>query len=101
MGQKVISDGIPAVPLNRKFSESVPNPSVEEKTTRNYVPWNNKKQTLGIPFRTLQQKTKQLGSPFRGTKIEANSWNSVLNHSAKEKQLRTKSGSGSLRQFSN
>jgi hypothetical protein len=58
-----------------------------------------KKQTFGIPFRALQRKTKQLGILFRGTKIEANSRNSVPNHSAEEKQLGTKSGS--LSQFSN
>jgi hypothetical protein len=28
-------------------------------------------ETLGIPFRTLPRKRKQLGIPFRGTKIEA------------------------------
>ncbi len=36
----VISDGILAVPRNRNFQYSVPNPSAEEKTTRNSVPWN-------------------------------------------------------------
>jgi hypothetical protein len=32
---------------------------------------------------------KQLGIPFRGTKIEENSWNSLTNPSAEEKQLGT------------
>ncbi len=36
--QMVISDGIPAVPRNRKPRNSIPNPSAEEKTTRNSVP---------------------------------------------------------------
>ncbi len=35
--QLVISDGIPAVPRNRNSRNSVPNPSAEEKTTRNSV----------------------------------------------------------------
>jgi hypothetical protein len=36
--QMVISDGIPVVPRKRKSRNSVPNPSAEEKTTRNSVP---------------------------------------------------------------
>jgi hypothetical protein len=42
-------------------------------------------KTLGIPFRTIPQKRKQLGIPCRGTKIEENNWNSVPNHSTEEK----------------
>jgi hypothetical protein len=42
---------------------------------------------LGISFRTLPRKRKQLGIPFRETKIEANSRNSLPNPSAEEKQL--------------
>jgi hypothetical protein len=61
----VISDGIPAVPRNRKHS--------------------------GIPFRTLPRKRKQLGIPFRGIKIEANSRNFVPNLSAEEKITRNNS----------
>jgi hypothetical protein len=34
-------------------------------------------ENLGIPFRTLLRKRKQLGIPFRGPKIEINSHNSV------------------------
>jgi hypothetical protein len=44
-------------------------------------------ENLGIPFRTLPRRRKQLGIPFRGTKIEANSHNFVPNLSAEEKQL--------------
>jgi hypothetical protein len=34
----------------------VPNHSTEEKSTRNSVPWNKKKkQTLGIPFRSMSR----------------------------------------------
>jgi hypothetical protein len=60
MEQRDISDGIPAIPQNRKSRNSVPNTSTEEKTTR------------------------------RGTKIEADSRNSVPNHSAEEKTSRNK-----------
>ncbi len=92
--QRVISVGIPAVPRNRKSRNSVPNPSAEEKRTRNSVPLNKKqKQSLEFPFRSLQRKRKQLGIPFRGTNIEANSRNSVPNHSAEKKLLRTRRGS--------
>jgi hypothetical protein len=87
-GTMVISDGIPAVPRNRKLRNSVPNRSAEQKTTRNSVLWNKNrskllefpsepfrgrettrnsvpriekyKQTLGIPFRTITRKRKQL-----------------------------------------
>jgi hypothetical protein len=42
----VISDGIPTVPRNRNSRNSVPNPSAEENTTRNFVPWNWKRSKL-------------------------------------------------------
>jgi hypothetical protein len=42
----VISDGIPAVPRNRKPRNSGPNPSAEEKTTRNSVPLNKNRSEL-------------------------------------------------------
>ncbi len=45
-------------------------------------------KTLGIPFRTIPQKRKQLGIPCCGTKIEENNWNSVPNHSTEEKTTR-------------
>jgi hypothetical protein len=35
------------------------------------VPWNKKKQTLGILFRTIPRKRKQLGIPFRVEKNAA------------------------------
>jgi hypothetical protein len=88
-----ISDGIPAVPRKKNSRNSVPNPSAEEKTTWNSIPLNKnisklsefpserfsgreknsefrsveqkKKNTLGIPFRTLPRKRKKLGIPFR------------------------------------
>jgi hypothetical protein len=44
-------------------------------------------QTLGIPFRTIPRKRKQLGIPFCGTKIEANSWNPGPKHFAGENTL--------------
>jgi hypothetical protein len=45
-------------------------------------------KTLGIPFRTVPQKRRILGILYNGTKMEANSRNSVLNHSAEQKTLR-------------
>ncbi len=44
--QMVTSDGIPVVPRNRKTRNSVPNPSEEEKITRNSVPWNQNRSKL-------------------------------------------------------
>jgi hypothetical protein len=41
-------------------------------------------KTLGIPFRTVPQRRRRLGILCHGTKIEANSRNSVLNHSAEQ-----------------
>jgi hypothetical protein len=41
-------------------------------------------KALGIPFRTLPRKRKQLGIPFCGTKKEANARNAFLNHSTEE-----------------
>jgi hypothetical protein len=46
------------------------------------------KQTLRIAFQTLQRKRKQLGIPFRGTKLEASSRNFLPNSSAEEKTTR-------------
>jgi hypothetical protein len=62
MEQLVCSGGIPAVPTEQK--------------------------TLGIPFRTNPQSRKMLGILYRGTKLEANFRNSVLNHSTEEKTTR-------------
>ncbi len=44
--QMVISDGIPAVPRNRISRNSVPNPSAEEKTSRNSVPGNRNRSKI-------------------------------------------------------
>jgi hypothetical protein len=44
--QMVISVGIPAVPRNRNSRNSVPNPSAEETTSRNSVPWNRNRSKL-------------------------------------------------------
>ncbi len=54
--------------------------------------WRNsgcsvEQKTLGIPFRTIPQKRRILGILYNGTKMEANSRNSVLNHSAEQKTL--------------
>jgi hypothetical protein len=45
-GTIVCSGRIPAVPRNRILRNSVPNPSAEEKTTRNSVPWNKNTSKL-------------------------------------------------------
>jgi hypothetical protein len=102
----------------QKFSEFRSEPCRGRENTRNSVSWNKsrrklsefpsepfngrenssefrsvehkKRQPLGIPFRTLQRKSKQLGIPFRGTKIEAISRNSLPNHSAEEKITQNK-----------
>jgi hypothetical protein len=49
---------------------------------------SSEQKTLGIPFRTIPQRRKMLGILYHGTNIEANSRNSVLNHSAEEKTTR-------------
>ncbi len=69
--------GIPFRTLPRKKNSSEFR-SVEQKY----------KQTLRIAFQTLQRKRKQLGIPFRGTKLEASSRNFLPNSSAEEKTTR-------------
>jgi hypothetical protein len=78
--QMVISDGIPDVPRKFFFRNSVPNSSAEEKTTPSSVPWNKKKANSHnyVPNPSAEEKA-QHGIPFRGTKIEASSRNSVPN----------------------
>ncbi len=86
----VISDEIPAVPRNRKLSEYRWEPFHGRKYNSEFRSVEQKwKQTLRIPFRTLPQKSEQLGTPYRGTKMEANS-RAVLNHSAEEKTTQNK-----------
>jgi hypothetical protein len=46
--------------------------------------------TLGIPFRTLLRKIKQLKISNLGKKIEANSSNAAPNHSVEEKTTQNK-----------
>jgi hypothetical protein len=48
---------------------------------------STEQKTLRIPFRTIQQRRQMLRILCHGTKIEANSRNSVLNHSAEQKTL--------------
>ncbi len=62
--QMVISDGIPAVPRNRNSRNSVPNPSVEEKTTRNSVPWIKNRSMLA-KFRSEPFRGRENNSEFR------------------------------------
>jgi Flp pilus assembly protein TadB len=63
----VISDGIPAVPRNRKSRNSVPNPSAEEITTRNSVPWNKKGKNGSklSEFRSEPFRRRENNSDFR------------------------------------
>jgi hypothetical protein len=49
--------------------------------------YSKEQKILGIPFRTLPRKRKQLRIPFRGTKIEANSRDSLPNPLVEEKHL--------------
>jgi hypothetical protein len=58
-----------------------------------FVPAENsgcsaEKKILGIPSRTIPQRRKMLGILYHGTKLEANAWNSILNHSTEEKTTR-------------
>jgi hypothetical protein len=80
--QMVISDGIPTVPRKRKFTEFRSEPFRRRENNSEFRSMDQKKKlTLGIPFPTHQWKRKQLGILIRVTKIEANSGNSVPNHS--------------------
>ncbi len=62
--QMVISDGIPAVPRNRKPRNSVPNPSVEEKTTIEAVSflWNFFISREAASAERRYEKERQSGS---------------------------------------
>jgi hypothetical protein len=42
-------------------------------------------KTLGLLFQTFLQRREMLGILYRGTKIKANSGNSILNHSTEVK----------------
>jgi hypothetical protein len=85
----VISDGIPAVPGNKNPRNSVPNPSAEEKTTRNSVPLSKNRSKLS-EFPSEHFSGRENNSKFLSveTKIEAYSRNSILNPSAEEKTTR-------------
>ncbi len=68
---------------------SVSNPSTDEKTTRNSVPWNkNRRKLLEFPNEPFSRRETTWNSVPRGTRIEANSWNSLPNPSAEEKTTR-------------
>jgi hypothetical protein len=87
--QMVISNGIPAVPRNRKLSEFRFKPFHGRENNSEFCSVEQKsKKTIGIPERTLQQKINNLELCSRGTRIEANSWNSLPNPSAEEKTTR-------------
>jgi hypothetical protein len=89
----VCSDKISAVPGNRKLSEFGSEPfSEREKLYRNSVPWNKNRSKLSeFHSEPILRKRKMLGIPYRyyrGTKIETNFQDSILNHSAGEKMLK-------------
>jgi hypothetical protein len=85
----VISDGIPAVPRNRKPRNSVSNPSAEEKTTRNSVTSNKNRSELS-EFPSEHFSGRENSSEFLSVdkKIEEYSHNSLPNPSAEEKTAR-------------
>ncbi len=69
----VFSDGIPAVPRNAKLSEFRSKPFRGREKCSEFLTLQQKlSKTLGIPFRTIPRKRKQLGILFRGTKIKVN-----------------------------
>jgi hypothetical protein len=51
--------------------------------------YSAEQKIIGIPVRTVPQRRKMLGILYHGTKLEANAWNSLLNHSTEEKTTRT------------
>jgi hypothetical protein len=77
----VISNGIPAVPRNRKPRNSVPNPFAEEKTTRNSVTLNKNRSELS-EFPSEHFSGRENSSEFLSvdTKIEEYSHNSPHLH---------------------
>jgi hypothetical protein len=81
----VISDGIPAVPRNRKPRNSVP----KEKTTQNSVPLNKNRSELS-EFPSEHFSGRENNSEFLSvdTKIEEYYQNSLPNNSAEEKATR-------------
>ena len=64
----VFSDGIPVVPRNRKSRNSVPNPSAEEKTTRNSVPWTKNRSMLS-EFPSEPFSGRENNSEFRSVEL--------------------------------
>jgi hypothetical protein len=67
----VCSDEIPAVPRNAKFSEFRSEPFRRREKCSEFRTVELKIEAKGgIRFRTMPQKRKQLGIPFRRTKIK-------------------------------
>jgi hypothetical protein len=97
--QLVISHGILAVPRNRISRNSVPNPSAEEKTSRNSVPRNRNRSKLSEvpsePFSGRETTRNSVPRNRNRSKLseslpnllveEKTTRNSVPNHSAEEK----------------
>ncbi len=75
-------------PRNRKLSEFSSEPFRKREKCSEFRTVDQKtKQAFGIWFRIIPRKRKQLGVPFRGTKLEANFLNFATKHSAEEKAL--------------
>ena len=81
--------GTNAVPRNKNPRNSVPNPSAEEKTTRNSVTLNKNRSELS-EFPSEHFSGRESNSDFLSvdTKIEEYSQNSLPNPSAEEKTTR-------------
>jgi hypothetical protein len=87
--QMAISDGIPAVPRNRKLSEFCSKSFRGRENSSEFCSVDTKIEASSHnSVGTLLQKRKQLGISFLGTKIEAYSWNFIPNHSAEENTTR-------------
>ncbi len=95
----VISNRIPVVPRYRKLSElhfkpfrleQTSNPSNLEQLGITF-PWNKNRSKLQY-FRSEPCPSREKNSDFlfRGTKIEANSRNAVLNHFTEENSIQNK-----------
>ncbi len=116
--QMVIYDGIPAVPRNRISRNSVPNPSAEEKTSRNSVPRNRNRSKLSefpsehfsgrettrnsVPRNRNRSKLSKFPSePFSGRENNSEFRSEPFRRRENNSEVKTKRGSGSPRQYSN
>jgi hypothetical protein len=87
----VISDGIPAVPRNRKFSEFRSGPFRGRENNSEFRPWNKNRSKFS-EFLSKPFSGRENNSEFRSVeqKIEANSQTSVPDRSTEEKTTQNK-----------